>query len=320
MHKVHQTICISHSSDVDGLASAALVKCATKAEVYLTSYGNFIDTLEAISDASEVYICDLGLSLGTIQPFFEEVNRIRRFAKVTYIDHHQKVKGLFNYKSASDLKVVHSLKDCTAALTYNYFKCVLPKEASILVAYAALTDYLEEGPIASKILALYDRIHLYYEASTLSYAIEQLGDMPKKLSILVEELSRLKYPHEIESVVEYASEHARQVSEFMKKVKKDAKVGRKYAYIDASDFPKGTAANLVRCLLEVPVGLSYTVKRDSVELSLRASSNYTKDLGSITQRLASKFGGFGGGHSKASGARIPKDSLQQFLKTLEDFL
>ncbi|MFN3621801.1 MAG: DHHA1 domain-containing protein, partial [Nitrososphaerales archaeon] len=221
----------------------------------------------------------------------------------------------------SNLKVVHSLRDCTAALTYNYFKSVLPKEASILAAYAALTDYLEDGPIASEILDLYDRIHLYYEASILAYAVEQLGKADKKLQALVEELSRLKYPHEIDGVLGYAYEHAHQVSAFMNRVRKDAVVRRSYAYIDALDFPKGTAANLVRCLLEVPVGLAYTVKSNSfVELSLRASSKYTKDLGSISQRLASRFGGFGGGHAKASGARIPKDALTLFLKALEDSL
>lgn len=322
MYRVHQTICVAHSSDVDGIVSAALVKCATKAEVMLASYGNFIDTLKSISNASDVYICDLGLSPGTIRLFSDEVNRIKRFAKVTYIDHHRKVKGPFSYRSSSSLRVVHSLRDCAAALTYNYFRGIVPKEASILAAYAALTDYLEDGPIASKILGLYDRIHLYYEVSILAYAIEELEDKPQILRHLIEELSKLRYPHEIEGLVKYASQHAHRFTEFMVRVRKEAMVGKSFAYIDASGFPKGTAANLVRCLLEVPVGVAYSVKSgsDFVELSLRASSDYKRDLGAIVQDLAWRFGGFGGGHAKASGARIPKESLSGFLKALDDII
>jgi len=314
-------LCISHSSDVDGIASAALLKLAKNADVKLVGYGDFIKTLKGVSKASELYICDLGLSPETAQPFFSEVNRIRRFAKVTYIDHHPKVRG-YSYASKANFRVIHSLKDCAAALTYNVFRSILPKSASIIAAYAALTDYLESGPIASKILDLHDRVHLYYEASMLAFAIERLGNIPKRLNSIVEGLSKLKYPHEIKGVAEAASQQARRVSAFLKKVEKEGVIKRSYAYIEAASFPKGTAANLVRCFFGTPVGVAYTLKSNSpyVELSLRASSAYSKDLGSITQRLASELGGFGGGHSKASGARIPKESLQRFLQALEGLL
>jgi len=318
---VRKVLCISHSTDVDGIASAALLKLAKDADVKLVDYGDFIEALKSVTNASELYICDLGLSPETAQPFFNEINRIRGFAKVTYIDHHPKVRG-YRYASKANFRVIHSLRDCTAALTYNEFKNILPKGASIIPAYAALTDYLENGPIASKILDLHDRIHLYYEASILAYAIEQLGRTSEKLLLIVDELSRLKYPHEINGVAEAAARQAKRVSSFLKRVEKEGVVKRGYAYIEVASFPKGAAANLVRCFFETPVGVAYRVKSNSpyVEVSLRASSTYPKDLGSITQRLASELGGFGGGHSKASGARIPKESLQRFLQALEDML
>jgi len=318
---VHNIICISHSSDVDGLASAALVRIARGADVRLVGYSDLIKILRDVKEASELYICDLGLSPETSQPFLNEVDRIGGFAKVTYIDHHPKVG---NYKRilSPNFKVVHSLEDCTAALTYNQFRDFLPKSASIIAAYAALSDYLEKGPIASKILDLYDRTLLYYEASVLAYAIERLGDSSSKLKVIVDGLSRLKYPHEIEGVAEVALQQARRVTAFLKKLEKEGKVKGRYAYIDSKSFPKSAAANLVRCFFETPVGVAYTLKDDSsfVELSLRASQDYTYDLGSITQRLASKLGGFGGGHPKASGARIPKESLQQFFQDLDELL
>jgi len=321
VYYVRRVLCISHSTDVDGIASAALLKLAKDAEVKLVDYGDFIESLKDISHASEVYICDLGLSPETAQPFFNEVRRLRGFAKVTYIDHHPKVRG-YRYASKANFSVIHSTRDCTAALTYDEFRGILPKRASIIAAYAALTDYLENGPIASKILDLHDRIHLYYEASMLAYAVERLGDTPKKLGTIVDGLSRLKYPHEINGVAEAALQQAQRFSAFLKRVEKEGVVKRGYAYIETSSFPKGAAANLVRCFFETPVGVAYRIKSNSpyVELSLRASSAYPKDLGSITQRLASELGGFGGGHPKASGARIPKGSLQRFLQALEDAL
>ena len=318
---MRKVLCISHSTDVDGIASAALLKLAREADVKLVDYGDFIEALKGVSNASELYICDLGLSPETARSFFDEINRIRRFAKVTYIDHHPKVRG-YKYVSKANFRVIHSLRDCAAALTYNEFKSILPKGASIVAAYAALTDYLENGPIASKILDLHDRIHLYYEASMLAYAIERLGSTSEKLITIVDGLSRLKYPHEINGVPEAASRQAKKVSSFLKRVEKEGVVKRGYAYIEAVSFPKGAAANLVRCFFGKPVGVAYRIKSNSpyVEISLRASSAYPKDLGSITQRLASELGGFGGGHSKASGARIPKESLQRFLQALEDLL
>lgn len=316
-----KVLCISHSADVDGVASAALLRLAKEADVKLVDYGDFIEALKGVSNASELYICDLGLSPETTQLFFNEVDRIRVFAKVTYIDHHPKV-GVHRYIISANFRIIHSLRDCAAALTYNEFRNLLPKSASVIAAYAALTDYLEEGPIASKILDLYDRTHLYYEASMLAYAVERLGDARKKLNRIVDGLSRLKYPHEIKCVSEAASQQARRVSAFLKRVEKEGIVKRGYAYIDASSFSKGAAANLVRCFFGTPIGVAYTLKDDSpyIELSLRASREYHKDLGSITQRLASELGGFGGGHPKASGARIPKESLQRFLQGLEALL
>ena len=318
---VRRVLCISHSTDVDGIASAALLKLAKNADVKLVDYGDFIDALKDVSNTSELYICDLGLSPETAQLFFNEVERIRGFAKVTYIDHHPKVRG-YRYAPKANFRVIHSLKDCSAALAYDKFRSILPKSSSAIAAYAALTDYLENGPIASKILDMHDRIHLYYEASMLAYAIERLGDVPKELNLIVDGLSRLKCPHEIKGVVEASLQQAQNVTAFLKRLEKEGVVKRGYAYVNAASFPKGIAANLVRCFFGTPVGVAYKLENDSpfLEISLRASSAYPGNLGLITQRIASEVGGFGGGHPKASGARIPKESLQRFLQSLEELL
>jgi nanoRNase/pAp phosphatase (c-di-AMP/oligoRNAs hydrolase) len=40
------------------------------------------------------------------------------------------------------------------------------------------------------------------------------------------------------------------------------------------------------------------------------------DLGKITSQLAKKFDGFGGGHPKACGARIPTPRIMEFISAL----
>ncbi len=317
-----QAVCISHSSDVDGLVSAALVKAARQAKVILVGYGGFIQALKGISNTSEVFVCDLGLSPGTIGAFAEEARRITGFAELTYIDHHPKVRGAFDYRSSSNLVVVHSVRDCTSALVYHHLKDGLPSGASIFVACASLADYLGDGPIASKIISEYDRLYLYFETSILAYALEEAGGREEHLESIVDAIAVMRHPHEIKGLINMASRYARRVAAFYDKAMTEGKAGDRYAYIYAGGFPKGTAANLVRCALRKPVGLAYSTEEGSevVEVSLRAAPEYSKDLGLITRRLASRLGGFGGGHPKASGARIPKNGLQLFLSELERLL
>ena len=45
-----KTFCISHGKDVDGIASASLVKMATNAKIYLVNYDKILTTLEKIDD------------------------------------------------------------------------------------------------------------------------------------------------------------------------------------------------------------------------------------------------------------------------------
>ena len=71
-----KTFCISHGKDVDGIASASLVKMATNAKIYLVNYDKILTTLEKIDDNSEVYVCDLGMNDGIAEEFINECRRI----------------------------------------------------------------------------------------------------------------------------------------------------------------------------------------------------------------------------------------------------
>ena len=85
-------MCISHMKDVDGCVSASIIKCAIQANFLISNYGNINKCLSYVKDYDKVYICDLGLNKTNLN----ELLRIRRFAEITYIDHHYPDDALLN--------------------------------------------------------------------------------------------------------------------------------------------------------------------------------------------------------------------------------
>jgi nanoRNase/pAp phosphatase (c-di-AMP/oligoRNAs hydrolase) len=55
-----------------------------------------------------------------------------------------------------------------------------------------------------------------------------------------------------------------------------------------------------------------------VDLSIRGRKESKINLGIETSKLANELGGFGGGHMKASGARIPAIKLREFIQKLSN--
>ena len=93
-------------------------------------------------------------------------------------------------------------------LIYQIYRNVLPKHAALFAACSAVTDDMEHGRITRKILQTYDRDLILFEASVLSYAIAARGDDEEFLIHITHELAKLRFPHQIEHLCEYASEYA----------------------------------------------------------------------------------------------------------------
>lgn len=313
----NKSVCISHASDVDGITSAALAKRCTNANIILTNYGDLISHLKSLSRPSELYICDLGLSPGTTAQFLESLEKIARFSSIVYIDHHPIIPKTALALKKIGVELVHSPEDCAAVLTYSYFENRLSSESSILACYGAITDYLEKGPRASVLLDRYDRNFLFLESTLMSHAMGVNRSTNDFNNNLVNELSKLKYPHQIQGLEKMAIEQAESVALFISELREKVHIKKKFAYVQSDQFSTGTTANLVRCATGINVGVAFNVKDSNfVEASLRASSNYMGDLGKIAEEIADKLGGFGGGHPKASGMRIPINNLEIFLKLL----
>jgi RecJ-like exonuclease len=66
------------------------------------------------------------------------------------------------------------------------------------------------------------------------------------------------------------------------------------------------------------VGVAAEEIKENMDMSIRSVS--LKNLHRIVPKVAEELKGIGGGHANAAGARIPKESFQQFIKRLDEAL
>jgi RecJ-like exonuclease len=319
MSMIKKVLCLSHGKDVDGIASATITKIATGAEIVFIDYGNLIEHLESIKSSDEIYICDLGISGVIANSFLKEIKRIRKFATVQYIDHHPIDMKIKDKLIEVGVQLHHSLDECASILTFTKFKNDLKMNVDILAAYGAVTDYMDEQPIAKSIIAKYDRQFILLESTLLTHAL--LGSKSDNLfkEKIVQGLLELNYPHEIKGILENARKGLEETSRLMKLVTKEGVKGNWIAHMQTKEGSTGTVASLLIGAFDVPVGIAYRfVDEENVcEISLRAIYDFKYDLGKLVTRVTNMIGGSGGGHSKASGARIPKELLKDFIDLIE---
>jgi len=313
-------LCISHKKDVDGITAAALVKAVTGSELKLVDYNELLEALEGAEGYEEVYICDLGMIGSKTEEELSAFRRIASSSKLVYIDHHRiapKVKAKIRRMG---VVCVHSEKDCASVLVYDHFKESLPEEASLLAACAAVTDYLDDGPIAKKLISRYERMFVYLNAGMLAYALSRRAkdrDFPYKLA---EWLSKLQPPYKIPGLVELAKDRMDQIWGLMKELKEKAERIGNLGFVKSNFGDCGLVANLLTGVLGVPVGMAFTSSGDMYKISLRGSEGCRWDLGRLADEISGELGGMGGGHRKASGAVIPKSKLDEFVKSLAERL
>ena len=313
-----KTICISHAEDADGLICAAYLRHLRNASIVLVIYDEFEDALKKVQPpVDEVYICDLNIR----EDLSEDITRISGFADVTIVDHHPTSEEALKRLEGSGIVVVYSPLDCAAMLLYHHFREELGREEARLAAYAAVSDQFEEGPLASKLLESLDRQFIQHEALILTHSLHRKAETGFRSSV-VEELSKLTPPHRIEGTPEEALAYLEEVARLLEHLPKKASRMGRLAYIEAfDDAPLGAVAGLLIDAMDVDVGVCYKPgESGSMNLSIRGRRGLDVHLGVISKRLAENYNGFGGGHRRASGASIPKDSYMEFIKDIENAL
>jgi len=240
--------------------------------------------------------------------------------KVTYIDHHDLDKKILLELKKIGVKLFHSTDECTSIHVYNKYKRKFSSYSAFIAAAAALTDYLETKPIASNLVSRFDRQFLMLEATALSYMISSSQHDNDFLMTIVDDLSKNKYPHDIEGGFLRAEKHARKVLSVVKSIENSIVLNKNLAYVRInSELPSSMVVNFVLGISGKPVALVYKTKEEinSCIISIRGSNECKVHLGRIVNSLSSALSGSGGGHAKASGAVIPKDKFSEFIRQLD---
>ena len=318
--KKTKIICVSHKEDLDGLSSAAIIRQAFGGDTVLVDYPGQMEAIKQTSidkKLKALYICDLGLSQKNQEQFIEIMTELRKNKViVTYIDHHDLSDVIAKKLVKLGVKLVHDVNECTAVLAYNTYKSKLPDHASFIAACAAITDYMDDRPIGSKLLQIYDRQFALISATVLTYNIVGHQKDDDYLLYLTEELADSKYPHEIPNTFEFAQIQVQKLAEIISKVKKGMKKMSNIAHMEILDAGASGAVNFVLGLSGKEVGVAYKERVDHgiYAVSIRGSKSCKTHLGRIVNPLATSLGGSGGGHDRACGAVIPKPKIKMFLR------
>lgn len=197
MKKNCATIIISHIEDLDGLVSAALVKCylvqqkcsPSDISIHLTTYSNLpslIRSYVGVSSSSALYILDLGLNHDVLSEFIRVSSKIKSFHDQTriYFDHHkfpifsEPIEDILNqnfnfvvnpYGKTSFSKKIskaesETKRKCTAELIYDYFPVSKSPFWDRLVCYAHLMDFKDgDGDEISQMAQKLNRYITFYQ-------------------------------------------------------------------------------------------------------------------------------------------------------------
>ena len=313
-------VCLSHKEDADGISSAALILQAFGSDTILVDYPGQMKALEQIANDEKLktlFICDLGLSKKNQDEFVKILSElVKRRVSITYIDHHDIDSKIFKQLVKIGVKMIHDTDECTSVLVYNEFKTKLQENASFIAACAAITDYMEDRPISSKLLQIFDRQFALINATVLTYNIVGHQKDVDYLLYLVEELSESKYMHDIPNAFEFAQIQVGKLAKIIVKVKKEMKIMKNLGYMELSDSGASGAVNFVLGFSGKDVGVAYKerIEHGIYAVSVRGSKNCKPHLGKIVNTLSADLGGSGGGHGKACGAVIPKSKMKTFLK------
>jgi single-stranded-DNA-specific exonuclease len=307
-------VCIAHSQDVDGLASASIVKAARGAEPVLVDYAELLGAFAALGDdVGELYVCDLGIGADAAG----EMERLAKRMAVTYIDHHPLASDLSEGLRGAGVRVVHSTEACAGYLCYRHFEGALPEWAALLAGYASLTDYPTNGKEVTGFLAQLDQKILAFEHSALYYAVAYARNDLGFKHRAVDALSRGIYPHAIPGVLQFAGDMIEYVLRAVREASGRVIYCRNLGFIEVR-CGASIVANVLLPIISAPVLLCYELdaKGKNYDVSLRGKG-IKCSLGGLASVAAPKVGGIGGGHPMAAGAHIPADSMSSFIEALD---
>jgi len=187
--------------------------------------------------------------------------------------------------------------------------------------FGAISDYYTDSTdFVQKTLDVYDKRTIYLEAGLLSQALRTGGKRNYSFKRkIMKGLSRGEMPSANQDIVNKAIEGTRKEWETI------VFVGKAVMDVDGlamvSDVPRDVsptkAAKFALGITGRPVAIATRKHKTFIDVSARKRSTFSLDLTITFRTIATRFGGSGGGHPSAAGARIPEKFFNEFLEALQ---
>ena len=283
-----------------------------EARVFFTNPVELAEDLKRVEDGSRVIVCDISLNGNTLQEVLSAMRGISSKSSLLYIDHHPYPPGL-------DLKefpaeVVHELAPCASELAFKAFE-KLPRAMSRIAIYGAIGDYADDTPVIQELLKEWDKRTLYFEAGVLIQGLEgsrkDIGFKHEVLGLL----SRNRLPSSNSELLGRALIETHEEEKLLGRIGPEIRRVGEVAYVLDMGASVSKAATYARVIGGASVGVAGETFNGMVDMSLRTERDDI-DLNAILRDLTQHLGGSGGGHPKASGARVPEASFQEFVEGL----
>lgn len=284
-----------------------------EAKVFFTSPIELAQDLNRVDEGSLVIICDIALTGETLPEVSARMRVLCSKNSVLYIDHHPFPLG---FDSAGfPAKVIHELAPCASELTYKTFQDRLPRKMTRIAIYGAIGDYVDDTPFVRESLKDWDKRTIYFEAGVLVQGLEgtrrELGFKREILRLL----SKNRLPSTSGELLGKALTQTHEEENLLAMIEKTVQKKGEVAYVLDIEGSVSKAASYARVAARASVGIGGETFGGIVDMSLRTERD-DLDLNAILRDLAPRFGGTGGGHPKASGARIPSTSFENFVEAL----
>jgi RecJ-like exonuclease len=302
--------------DSDGLCSGALALAAhPEARVFFTNPVELARDLKRVDEGDSAIVCDVALNADTLPDVLDGMRVLASKNSLLYIDHHPLPPGL--ELTAFPAKVVYELTPCASELTYRTFQERLPRKMSRVAVYGAIGDYADDTPFIRELLKDWDKRTLFFEAGVLVQGLEGARRDFKFKHEVVGLLSNNRLPSSSEELLERALAQTDEEENLLPRIEATVRRMGDVAYVLDIGASLSKAATYARVVAGSSVGIAGETVEGIVDMSLRTERD-DLDLNAILRDMAQRFGGTGGGHPKASGARIPRGSFERFVEALSD--
>jgi single-stranded-DNA-specific exonuclease len=302
--------------DSDGVCSGALALAANpEARVFFTSPVGLAQDLKRVAERSSVIICDVALNDETLSDVSSRMRVLSSKDTALYIDHHPLPSG---FDSADfPARVIHELAPCASELTYRTFQGKLSRKMSRVAIYGAIGDYVDNTPFVTESLKDWDKRTIYFEAGVLVQGLDGSRRDVRFKHEMVYLLSKNRLPSTSGELLGRALTQTHEEENLLEKIETTVQKIGEVAYVLDIGGSVSKAATYARVVAQASIGIAGETVDSTVEMSLRTERD-DLDLNAILREVAPRFGGTGGGHPKASGARVLSTSFEKFVEALND--